>query len=460
MEERIEPAVDSGGLPDEDRLGVLRGDSGQREEPLLGQVDTGTRGREHTDVRGAAQHVREGRDPIDEVLEVVEHDEETLGAEVAQQLRREVAHREGRQASGVRDARVEEVRIRYAGERYEDSRIRGTSAAAAHRLHHQARLADTPGPHDGEPAAVGVVEPAQQRRDVRVAADDDVGIGRQRVVARRGEDARRVMPPVGCRPFARSAAARAALHRACELDRGVVGLDADLLEEASAEGVVVRQRFRHPARVAQESHDRAMGGLVQGLEREQRPTCPERRLGPTGLESPFDGALVGGEGERPKPLGLGGEPRLELRARVEMEAREEVAPVERGGAVDVSGVQPPLELERVDHHRSDHADRLPVGPDVGGEEAAEPVHGGAEVRASALRVVLGPEQVGEHVARDGAVLQRQVHEEALRRPRVERGERAATDPQSQAAERADLENLDHAADSLRRRRDELVTLRH
>ena len=157
------------------------------EHPFALHVETLTRRRQQLDLRRALDDLPQQLRAVDEVLEVVEHEQRRPLAEVVEQLllRREAAvgavHRE---LDRLGNRRRQELRRRHRDERDEVHAVRVALDPARGGLERESRLARPARPDEREQAAVGILEQPVDLVELRRAADERRARGRQVLHAR------------------------------------------------------------------------------------------------------------------------------------------------------------------------------------------------------------------------------------------------------------------------------------
>ena len=145
------------------------------EHPLALDVEPLPRRRQELDVRGALDHLAQKPGAVDQMLEVVEHEQRRALAEVVEQLllRREAAVRavDG-ELDRLGDGRREEVRRGDGGERDEVDAVRVAVDAASGGLEREPRLAGPARADEREQAALRVLQQPVDRFELRRAADE------------------------------------------------------------------------------------------------------------------------------------------------------------------------------------------------------------------------------------------------------------------------------------------------
>ena len=145
------------------------------EHPLALDVEPLPRRRQELDVRGALDHLAQKPGALDEMLEVVEHEQRRALAEVVQQLllRREAAVRavDG-ELDRLGEGGREEVRRGDGGERDEVDAVRVAVDAASGGLEGEPGLARPARPDEREQAAVRVLQQPVDRFELRRPADE------------------------------------------------------------------------------------------------------------------------------------------------------------------------------------------------------------------------------------------------------------------------------------------------
>jgi hypothetical protein len=247
---------------------------------------------------------------------------------------------------------------------------------AAHRSGqqrlHQRGLADAGfadhGPHE---RAGRLLERGRHRRQLRVASHEQRRLGGGRARGRRR---------LGCQDLA---------VRGLRLRSGLAG---ELARERGDAGLVLAERRRPLALRRVEAHERAVRGLVEGLELEQTHGGG-RCLGPgVGRRVTRHQRRQRSCRERSQPLPLPGAPRVEGRLP-QLEAREEIAGVqahrgvEPGGVIRVAPEGRHVHVDRVGIER----DGLAFGPEDPRGVAPERVTDVGEHVAEAVDGLLGPD---------------------------------------------------------------------
>ena len=145
------------------------------EHPLALDVQPLPRGRQELDVRGALDHLAQKPGALDEMLEVVEHEQRGALAEVVEQLllRREAAVRavDG-ELDRLGEGGREEVRRGDGGERDEVDAVRVAVDAASGGLEGEPGLARPARPDEREQAAVWILQQPVDRFELGRAADE------------------------------------------------------------------------------------------------------------------------------------------------------------------------------------------------------------------------------------------------------------------------------------------------
>ena len=145
------------------------------EHPLALDVEPLPRGRQELDVRGALDHLAQKPGALDEMLEVVEHEQRRALAEVVEQLllRREAAVRavDG-ELDRLGEGGREEVRRGDGGERDEVDAVRVAVDAARGGLEGEPGLARPARPDEREQAAVRILQQPVDLFELRRAADE------------------------------------------------------------------------------------------------------------------------------------------------------------------------------------------------------------------------------------------------------------------------------------------------
>ena len=145
------------------------------EHPLALDVEPLPGGRQELDVRGALDHLAQKRRALDEVLEVVEHEERGSLAEVIEQLLlwREAAVRaaEG-ELERLGEGGREQLRRGDGGERDEVDAVRVAGDAPGGGLEGKPRLARPARPDEREQAAAGVLQQPVDRFELRRPTDE------------------------------------------------------------------------------------------------------------------------------------------------------------------------------------------------------------------------------------------------------------------------------------------------
>ena len=158
------------------------------EHPLALDVEPLPRRRQELDVRGALDHLAQEPGALDEVLEVVEHEQRGALAEVVEQLllRREAAvHAVDGELDRLGEGGREEVRRGDGGERDEVDAVRVAVDAPRGSLEGEPGLARPARPDEREQAAVRIRRAAGRSRRARaVPADERRARGRQVLHAR------------------------------------------------------------------------------------------------------------------------------------------------------------------------------------------------------------------------------------------------------------------------------------
>ena len=141
------------------------------EHPLALHVETFSRRRQELDVRGALDHLAEQAGAVDQVLEVVEHEQRRALAEIVEQLllRREAAQGE---LDRLGDGGREKLRRRHGGERDEVDAVRVAVDPARGGLEREPRLAGSARPDERQQAAVRILEQPVDRLELRRTADE------------------------------------------------------------------------------------------------------------------------------------------------------------------------------------------------------------------------------------------------------------------------------------------------
>ena len=157
------------------------------EHPFALHVETLTRRRQQLDLRCALDDLPEQVRAVDEVLEVVEHEQRRPLAQVVEELflRREAAvgavHRE---LDRLGNRRRQELRRCHRDERDEVHAVRVALDPARGGLERESRLARPARPDEREQAAVGILEQPVDLVELRRAADERRAWGRQVLHAR------------------------------------------------------------------------------------------------------------------------------------------------------------------------------------------------------------------------------------------------------------------------------------
>ena len=157
------------------------------EHPFALHVETLTRRRQQLDLRCALDDFPEQVRAVDEVLEVVEHEQRRPLAQVVEELflRREAAvgavHRE---LDRLGNRRRQELRRRHRDERDEVHAVRVALDPARGGLERKSRLARPARPDEREQAAVGILEQPVDLVELRRAADERRARGGQVLHAR------------------------------------------------------------------------------------------------------------------------------------------------------------------------------------------------------------------------------------------------------------------------------------
>ena len=145
------------------------------EHPLALDVEPLPRRRQELDVRGALDHLAQKSGALDEMLEVVEHEQRRALAEVVEQLvlRREAAVRavEG-ELDRLGEGGREEVRRGDGRERDEVDAVRVAVDAARGGLEGEPGLARAARPDEREQAALGILQQPVDRFELRRPADE------------------------------------------------------------------------------------------------------------------------------------------------------------------------------------------------------------------------------------------------------------------------------------------------
>ena len=192
------------------------------------------------------------------------------------------------------------------------------------------------------------------------------------------------------------------------------------LERVHAELVLAERGLPAPE-PGIEAHDRAVDGLLQGVEREEAEAGLDGRLGGGGLLLMGEQAPQGLDGQLVQALPLGREPFLE-RALGQRQPGQEVAAVEAGDLLERLGAaigDQPLEARHVhldDRGVQGHARAVEdeAGPGAWGQELADSREGVAQVAPGLGILHVSPEQGRELLARVGlAGRERQVRQEGL-----------------------------------------------
>ena len=157
------------------------------EHPFALHVETLTRRRQQLDLRCALDDLPEQVGAVDEVLEVVEHEQRRPLAQVVEELllRREAAvgavHRE---LDRLGNRRRQELRRGHRDERDEVHAVRVAFDPARGGLERESRLARPARADEREQAAVGILEQPVDLVELRRAADERRAWGRQVLHAR------------------------------------------------------------------------------------------------------------------------------------------------------------------------------------------------------------------------------------------------------------------------------------
>ena len=157
------------------------------EHPFALHVETLTRRRQQLDLRCALDDLPQQVRAVDEMLEVVEHEQRRPLAQVVEELflRREAAvgavHRE---LDRLGNRRRQELRRRHRDERDEVHAVRVALDPARGGLERESRLARPARPDEREQAAVGILEQPVDLVELRRAADERRAWGRQVLHAR------------------------------------------------------------------------------------------------------------------------------------------------------------------------------------------------------------------------------------------------------------------------------------
>ena len=145
------------------------------EHPLALDVQPLPRRGQDSDLRCAPDHLAQKGGALDEMLEVVEHEQHRALAEVVEQLvlRREVAvHAVEGELDRLGEGGREEVRRRDGRERYEVDAVRVAVDAASGGLEREPGLAGSARSDEREQAALGVLQQPVDRFEFRRPADE------------------------------------------------------------------------------------------------------------------------------------------------------------------------------------------------------------------------------------------------------------------------------------------------
>ena len=230
--------------------------------------------------------------------------------------------------------------------------------------------------------------------------------------------------------------------------------DAELAMQRADALAVLRERSGPLAARPVELDQAPMGCLVQRLERQPAPGVLDRAHVAPARTEPFGETIehrpqLARERSRLQRL-----PVVERRAVAEPEAGEEDVALQRRGLLELREVSPtrePPELVDVEQDAVPlERDRIARdGEPASAERRAQRRKRPPQRRARAVGCVLGPQELGEHVAAVAALLDREVGEQRGRLARVDGQRNAVAERLRRAEERQPQRRVAHESDRRR-----------